>query len=178
MRTIIFTAGLVLSAMLPAHAVTTGMPATGLPSADYYSAVVLPEKEGIVPWRTLSEVKTEQVGIRMINQFSGAILALDQKDVKLQGFVVPLQVGDRQVRFLLSAVPPSCPFCMPAGPDALVEVVAKKPVKYGVEPIVMTGRFAVLKDDDGGLFYRLTGAEAIGPAMLVPATARATKSHE
>lgn len=174
MRTIAVTMGLVLSAILPAYAITTGIPATGLPSADHYSAALLPEKEGIVPWRTLSEVKSEQVGIRVVNQFSNAILDLDQKEVKLQGFVVPLQVGDRQTRFLLSAVPPECPFCMPAGPDALVEVVAKKPVKYGVEPVVITGRFAVLKDDEGGLYYRLTGAEAIGRAIRAPTTATAT----
>ena len=67
---------------------------------------------------------------------------------------------------------------MPAGPEALVEVVAKRPIKYGVEPIVMTGRFAVLKGDESGLFYRLIGAEAIGPAIQAPATATTTKSRK
>jgi uncharacterized protein len=168
----VFAVALGLSAAV--DAVTTGIPAAGLPTAAHYSTAVLPEKAGIVPWRTLAQVETEQVGIRLITRFSPEILELDQKDVKIQGFIVPLDVGDRQKRFMLSAVPPECPFCLPAGPEALVEVQAKTPVRYGVEPIVVSGRFAVLKDEDGGLLYRLTNAEAIGPAMLAPAAVATT----
>jgi uncharacterized protein len=156
---------------LSAGAVTTGIPASGLPTAAHYSAALLPETAGIVPWRTLAQIETEQVGLRVVTRFSREILELDQKDVKVQGFIVPLDVGERQKRFLLSAVPPECPFCLPAGPEALVEVQAKTPVRYGVEPIVVSGRFAVLKDEDGGLLYRLTNAEASGPAAPAPAAA-------
>jgi len=45
----------------------------------------------------------------------------------------------------------------------------KTPVKYGFEPIVVSGRFAVLKDDPTGVLYRLTDAEAVGSAMPEPA---------
>ena len=51
-------------------------------------------------------------------------------------------------------------FSLPGGPDQLVEVLAKTPVKYGFEPIVVTGRLVVLKDDPMGLYYRLTDAVA------------------
>jgi hypothetical protein len=61
------TAGLLLAAALPAHGVTTGVRETGLPSAERYSATLLPEMEGIVPWHTLSGARTEPVGIGMIN---------------------------------------------------------------------------------------------------------------
>jgi hypothetical protein len=44
----------------------------------------------------------------------------------------------------------------------MVEVIAKTPVKYGFEPIVVSGKFAVLKDDPTGVLYRLTDAESIG----------------
>ena len=47
------------------------------------------------------------------------------------------------------------------GPDQLVEVQAKTPVKYGFEPIVVTGKFVVLRDDPMGLYYRLTDAVAV-----------------
>jgi hypothetical protein len=50
---------------------------------------------------------------------------------------------------------------MPAGPDAIVEVKAKKPVTYGFEPIVMAGRFSGLKDDPAGVLYRMTDAEFV-----------------
>ena len=171
----LFLAVLLACAPLPARAVSTDVPATGLPTASQYAATLLPETPGVVPWRTLAQVETEQVGLRMVTRFSSEILALDQKDVKLQGFMVPLDVGDRQKRFLLTAVPVDCAFCLPAGPDALVEVEAKTPVRFGIEPIVVSGRFSVLKDDAGGLRYRLTDAEAAGPATPAPAAARKKK---
>jgi hypothetical protein len=40
-------------------------------------------------------------------------------------------------------------------------VVAKAPVKYGFDPIVLSGRFVVLKDDPLGLYYRLTDAVSV-----------------
>jgi hypothetical protein len=40
----------------------------------------------------------------------------------------------------------------------MVEVKSKTPVKYGFEPVVMTGKLSVLKDDPTGVFYRLTDA--------------------
>ena len=169
MRSALSAAVFVSCAALSAHAVTTDIPAAGLPTASHYAATLLPERAGVVPWRTLSQVEPERVGIRMVTKFSNEILELDQKDVKLQGFIVPLGVGDKQTRFLISAVPPECPFCLPAGPEALVEVVARTPIRYGAEPIVVSGRFSVLKDDEGGLLYRLTDAEAVAAAKPAPA---------
>jgi hypothetical protein len=158
---------------LPASGVTSNIPQAGLPSASEYGATLLPERAGVVSWRTLAQVVPVQKDGRMSAEFSKDILALDKRDVKLQGFIIPLDMGDKQKRFLLSAVPPHCSFCMPAGPDSVVEVIAKTPVKYGFEPIVVSGRFTVLKDDATGMLYRLTDAEYTGPAM--PAPARETK---
>ncbi len=151
---------------LPAAAVTTDIPAAGLPSATDYSQSVLPDRAGVVSWRTLAQVQPVKRDGKMVAEFSKDILGLDQKDVRVQGFIIPLDIGDRQKRFLLSAVPSHCPFCMPAGPDAIVEVVAKTPVKFGFEPIVVSGKFAVLKDDPTGVLYRLTDAESIDAAPL------------
>ena len=153
----------------PATAVTTDIPAAGLPTATDYSQAVLPDRAGVVSWRTLAQVQPVKRDGKMVPEFAPDILKLDQKDVRMQGFIIPLDIGDRQKRFLLSAVPSHCPFCMPAGPDALVEVVAKTPVKFGFEPIVVSGRLAVLKDDPTGVLYRLTEAESVGLATPVSA---------
>jgi hypothetical protein len=37
-------------------------------------------------------------------------------------------------------------------------VKSKTPVKYGMEPVVVEGRFSVLHDDQYGLYYRITDA--------------------
>ena len=97
----------------------------------------------------------------MIPQFSKDVLGLDKQQVRVQGFIIPLEMGDKQTHFLLSAVPPHCPFCMPAGPDSMVEVEARIPIAFGFEVIVLSGKFAVLKDDPAGMLYRMTDAEAV-----------------
>jgi hypothetical protein len=150
-----------------AQAVTT-VPPGGLPSANEFSAQILPERAGVVSWRTLAQVSSVKQGNKMVPEFSKDILALDKKETRVQGFMIPLDVGDKQKRFLITAVPPHCSFCLPAGPDAVVEVVAKTAVKYTFDPIVVAGRFSVLKDDAAGLLYRLADATQVEVAQLAP----------
>jgi uncharacterized protein len=165
-----FALALVAAAAMPVavvHAVGNAPPG-GLPSATDYSARILPERAGIVSWRTLAQVTPVKQGNKLIPEFGKDVLALDKQDTRVQGFMIPLDVGDRQKRFLLTAVPTHCSFCLPAGPDALVEVVARTPVKYTFEPIVVAGRFSVLKDDSTGLLYRLSDAAQVEVTQLAP----------
>ena len=118
----------------------------------------LVEKSGVVSWKTLAQVELIKQKNRYVPQFSDNVTALNRKTVKVQGFMLPLSVGDRQTHFVLAATPQTCNFCMPGGPEAFVEVRSKKPVKYTFEPIVMSGRMEVLKEDPSGVFYRLTEA--------------------
>ncbi len=139
----------------------SSIPATGLPSASQFSASLLPEQEGVVSWKTLAQVEPVKRDGRVVPEFSREILGLDKRQIRIQGFILPMDLGDKQKHFLISAVPPHCPFCLPAGPDAVVEVLARKPVTYGFEPVVLEGKLAVLKDDPNGLLYRMTEAESI-----------------
>ena len=168
--TIAIVSGVAFAAVaLSAPAVLPSVPQAGLPSASDYGATLLPERAGVVSWRTLAQVTPVAQNGRMVPEFSKDIITLDKRDVKVQGFMIPLDMGDKQKRFLLSAVPPHCAFCMPAGPDAVVEVIAKTAVKYGFEPIVVSGRFAVIADDANGILYRLTDAVFTGVAVPGPA---------
>jgi hypothetical protein len=162
-------AAVAVAAAMPlfAQAVVT-VPSGGLPSANEFSAQILPERAGVVSWRTLSQVSPVKQGGKMVPEFSKDIVALDKKDTRVQGFMIPLDVGDKQKRFLITSVPPHCSFCLPAGPDAVVEVIAKTPVKYTFDPIVVAGRFSVLKDDASGLLYRLSDAAQVEVAQLAP----------
>ena len=63
--------------------------------------------------------------------------------------------GEKQTHFLLTSVPLTCSFCTPGGPESMVEVKTKIPVKYGLEPVVVEGKLAVLADDAYGLYYRI-----------------------
>ena len=116
--------------------------------------------DGVVSWDTLAglEVETEILGpLRAVftTSYSEEIKALDGEEVKLMGFLFPLEGGLEHERFLLTAWPPSCPFCLPAGPTHMVEVFCEEPVEFTEGAILMAGRFEVLRDDPSGLYYRL-----------------------
>jgi hypothetical protein len=163
--TSVFLATLFACVCVPAAAFTPNVPEHGLPSAADYSATLLPELQGVVSWKTLAQVEPIKRDGKMILSFSSQILALDSQLVRINGFMVPLDMTDQQKHFLISAVPSSCPFCMPAGPEAIVEVTTKAPIKFGFEPIIMAGKFAVLKNDQSGLLYRLSDAELINTSV-------------
>lgn len=119
----------------------------------------LPELKGVVSWNTLAQVKAKTVGTRVVPEFSSQVTALDKRDVKLQGFMLPIVTGETHEHFLLTMRPPHCPFCLSLGPEYIVEVRTSKPIKHTYEPIVLSGKFAVLNDDPFGLYYRLTAAQ-------------------
>ena len=119
----------------------------------------LPELKGVVSWKLLGQVKSAQVGKRIVPEFAAEIRKLDQQDVKLQGYMMPIVAGQRHDHFLLTMRPPHCPFCLSVGPEYVVEVKAKAPIKHTLEPVVVAGRLNVLQDDPFGLYYRMTDAK-------------------
>jgi hypothetical protein len=121
----------------------------------------LAERADVVPWSVLTAVKTRPEKNRLLPHFGLPQLALHQKTQRVQGFMMPLDPGEKQKHFLLSSVPLTCAFCLPGGPESMVEVKTKTPVKYSLEPVVVEGTFAVLNDDPFGLYYRMVDAVAV-----------------
>ena len=160
----------VLSSPLPEGAgkvVTPGMPgAPGAPGggagAGYHSPnspiAPLPQRNDVVPWSVLTDLtkKTTKDGIRPV--FNDAQKGMDKTVQRIQGFMMPLDAKATQTHFLLTSVPLTCSFCMPGGPESMVEVKAKTPVRYSLEPVVVEGKFTVLTNDQYGLYYRVVEA--------------------
>jgi uncharacterized protein len=119
----------------------------------------LPELKGVVSWNLLAQVKSRTEGKRVVPDFAPAVRRLHQTEVKLQGFMLPIVTGERHEHFLLTMRPPHCPFCMSLGPEYIVEVRAKMPIKHTYDPLILSGQLSVLSDDPFGLYYRLTGAQ-------------------
>ena len=128
------------------------------PQGDPNQFKPLPDRNDVVSWKLLSQVELVKQKDRYVPKFANDVAALDQKQVKVQGFIMPLQMGDKQSHFVLTAMPQTCSFCLPGGPESMVEVKSKVPVKYSFEPVVLTGKLSILKDDPTGVFYRLTDA--------------------
>ena len=121
----------------------------------------LPQRSDVVPWSLLTAVNTKTEKNKLVPVFSKEQLALAQKPQRVQGFMMPLEPGEKQTHFLLSSVPLSCGFCVPGGPESMVEVKTKTPVQYTLDPVVVQGIFATLTNDDYGLYYRITDAVAV-----------------
>ena len=123
----------------------------------------LSDIKGVVSWKTLADVAPVKQKDRVVVKFSDKVMALDKTRVKVQGFMVPLETGEMQKRFVLSATTPTCAFCVPGGPDSLIEVRAKRSFKFSVDPIVVAGQLVLSADDPGGMYYQLVDAEPSAP---------------
>lgn len=121
----------------------------------------LPARADVVPWNLLTDVKTKTSKGSIVPLFNAGQMALNQRSQRIQGFMMPLDPGEKQTHFLLSAVPLTCGFCTPGGPESMVEVKTKTPVKYSMEPVVVEGRFLVLANDPFGLYYRIADASPV-----------------
>lgn len=121
----------------------------------------LEARADVIPWSVLTDVKTRTEKNRILPVFNVSQTALNQKTQRIQGFMMPLEPGTSQRHFLLSSVPLTCSFCSAGGPESMVEVRTKTPVKYGMEPVVVEGKFLVLNDDSYGLYYRMTDATPV-----------------
>lgn len=121
----------------------------------------LVERSDVLPWSTLTDVKTKAVKNRLLPAFPPTVQALSDKVQRVQGFMMPLEPGEKQQHFLLTSVPMTCAFCTPGGPESMVEVKTRVAVRYVLEPVVMEGQFSVLPDDPYGLYYRLSEARSV-----------------
>jgi hypothetical protein len=134
-----------------------------LPTAVDYAATLLPKRDDVVAWKTLGDVKPATREGRLIPVFGPMVLALNAKRVRVQGFMFPVETDPVQKHFVVTPVPPSCPFCMPAGPEAMVEVRLKNGIAYTAEPIIIDGVLHVRDDDPRGVFYSLVEAAVVKP---------------
>lgn len=155
------TAAPALSSPLPPGAGTAGAVGGGS-GAGYHSPnspiAPLPQRNDVVPWSVLTDLtkKTTKDGILPV--FNDAQKGMDKTTQRIQGFMVPLDAKPTQTHFLLTSVPMTCSFCTPGGPESMVEVKAKTPVRYSLEPVVVEGKFTVLHNDQYGLYYRVVEA--------------------
>lgn len=136
-----------------------------------FTQTTIPAPDGMTPpeppqgglhWNVLKGVDEAADPSKAHAKFGPDVSALDGKDVKLRGYMMPLEQAARQSRFVLTALPPSCPFCLPAGPDQLVEVQCKDAVKFTFDPVTIGGRLQLVRDDPAGLLYRIVEAKQIG----------------
>ena len=122
--------------------------------------------DGAVGWDLLGDLQVRSEIIAPLQtifhtDYRPEVKALDGHEAKVMGFLFPLEGGLEHDHFLLTAWPPSCPFCLPAGPSQMVEVFCAEPVAFSDGAIMMTGTFEVLHEDPSGLYYRMHDAREV-----------------
>ena len=125
------------------------------------------DADGAVKWEFLANmeirVETPAPLVTIFHRdFAPEIKAMEGEIVRLKGYMYPLSAGEAHAGFLLSALPPSCPFCLPGSATTLIDIIAETPIRYVLEPIMLEGRLNLLRDDDTGLHYRLSEARQAG----------------
>ncbi len=119
-------------------------------------------------WKTLSKLTfkkqyDEMLGFKVdVPVFSEEVKKLSGKEVKVKGYVIPVEGYRSHKEFVFSAYPYSmCFFCGGAGPETVMEVYAKEPIKYSPDPIVLKGKLELNDADVNRLIYTIRDAELV-----------------
>jgi hypothetical protein len=116
-------------------------------------------------WKTLSKITytkeyDEILGFKVdVPQFSTEIQQLEDKEIVIKGYIIPVEGYKSHKEFIFSAYPYNmCFFCGGAGPETVMEVYAKEDIKYTTEPVIIKGKLELNSSDINRLIYALHGA--------------------
>ncbi len=119
-------------------------------------------------WKVLSKITfkkqyDEMLGFKVdMPVFSTDIKKYEGKVIEIKGYIVPVEGYRGHTEFIFSAFPYSmCFFCGGAGPETVMEVYAKEPVKYTAEPVTLRGKLELNDSDINRLMYALREAVLI-----------------
>lgn len=119
-------------------------------------------------WKTLSKITfrkqyDEMLGFKVdVPVFSEDIKKIADQEVIIKGYIIPVEGYKSHKEFVFSAFPYNmCFFCGGAGPETVMEVYAKEPIKYTAEAVAIKGKLELNNSDVNRLIYALRDAELI-----------------
>ena len=124
--------------------------------------------QNIITWELLKNVEFDEIwseefqAFYMVPKFSAQVLALDNKEVQIRGFIIPVDIV--QDYYVLSANPySSCFFCGQAGPESVMEIqLVKKYEGLRMDQVItFKGKLRLNVDDIYQLNYILEDAEIV-----------------
>jgi len=132
---------------------------------DAPKASAAPDKKEANLWRTLAKITfkkeyDELMGFKIdVPVFSEAIQALEGKEVTIKGYIIPVEGYKGHKEFILSAFPYNmCFFCGGAGPETVMEVVAKEAIEYSAEAVTIKGKLELNDADINRLMFAMSDA--------------------
>jgi len=114
-------------------------------------------------WRDLSEVTykigEDDFGELYIPVFSSKIKGLEGKVVEADGYIIPFEGMFKPEHIILSSLPlAECFFCGSGGPETVMEVMMKNPIKYTSKRVKVRGKLTLNDKDPEKLMYILVDA--------------------
>ncbi len=113
-------------------------------------------------WKTLAKISykkeyDELMGFKIDKPvFSESVRSLENKEVTIKGYIIPVEGYKSHKEFIFSAYPYSmCFFCGGAGPETVMEVEALEGIKYSADAIVIKGILKLNDKDINRLMYKL-----------------------
>jgi hypothetical protein len=113
-------------------------------------------------WDTLLATKYEQRNGLYYPIFDKEQKQLDEKDITIEGYLIPTTTSKGANYFLLSFFPyQTCYFCGLAGIQSLLEVETTQEVVYTDKLLKIKGIFVLNRNNDGNFFYKIMNAEVV-----------------
>jgi len=118
-------------------------------------------------WQILATVQVEKeldpnTGLETYKPTYGPMIsAMESQEVKVKGYIIPLEGKRQQSQFMFSALPySSCFFCGKAGPESVMEVFMKdnEALRFVDHAVVLKGKLRLTNGSNQGLLYRLEDA--------------------
>ncbi|MCC6815980.1 MAG: hypothetical protein IT267_06175 [Saprospiraceae bacterium] len=119
-------------------------------------------------WPILAGVKYKKVEDKILGFevdypiFNEEIKSYEGKLIKVRGFIVPTNGYKSTKEFVLSALPvKSCYFCGGAGPETVIEVVAKDEIPLTNNRVELEGHLKLNSSDLNRLMFQLVDTRLI-----------------
>jgi hypothetical protein len=91
--------------------------------------------------------------------FPPALAAINNTNIALPGYMVPLKTAAMHQTFLLSVLPiMQCEFCGEGDIPEMVEVFMAKPIKFHKKPITIQGKLLINGNNPDGSTFQLQNA--------------------
>ena len=87
---------------------------------------------------------------------------LNEKEILIQGYMFPLEQGEKQKSFLLSPFPLSCPYHPHVSSNLTIEVHAKDPILFTYDAVNIKGKLELVEEDNlYNIFFRLKNSRTV-----------------
>jgi hypothetical protein len=132
------------------------------------SSILLAAQNSSATWNTLGKITFKKefdaaLGFKIDKPvFGDEVKSLANKTVEVKGYIIPTDGYKSHTEFILSAFPYNmCFFCGGAGPETVMEIYAKTPVKFTSEAVTLRGKLGLNSDDVNRLIYSMVEVEQI-----------------